>query len=106
MTHVVLSVQRLTTFCQRAKGLLGLQAFPRNLDGMYFERCNAVHTIGMRFAIDVIFIDSRNKVVKIAREVPPQQALVGCLRARGVIELSAGGALPLMVGDTIEFIFV
>jgi uncharacterized membrane protein (UPF0127 family) len=51
----------------------------------------AVHTFGMRYRIDVVFLDERNRVIKIVVAMPPRR-MAWCWRARVVVELAAGQA--------------
>jgi uncharacterized membrane protein (UPF0127 family) len=86
----------------RKKGLLGRDALP---DGcaLIIVPCFAVHTIGMRFPIDVVFVDSHGRVKKIVRRLPPLR-MAGCLSARAVVEFAAGALVPdglLEVGDRL-----
>lgn len=106
MTCLILTVRKASTFFERAQGLLGYKEFPRTFGGVYFERCRAVHTLGMRFSIDVVFIDKRGVIVKIAREVSSQRAWIGCWKAQSVVELPSGRAAQLNVGDALKFEFV
>lgn len=54
-----------------------------------FERCRSVHTIGMRFALDLVWLDADGAVVRLDRAVGPRR-LRTCLAARGVVETAAG----------------
>jgi hypothetical protein len=45
----------------------------------------------MRFAIDAVFVDKENRVVKVAAEIRPWRA-AACRGARAVLELAAGEA--------------
>src|SRR6266478_3518469 len=40
-------------------------------EGLWIEPCNGIHTIGMRFPIDVVMLDRRGDVMGILRSVPP-----------------------------------
>jgi uncharacterized membrane protein (UPF0127 family) len=85
---------------ERARGLLGRDG----LEGaLILDRCRWVHTIGMRFAIDVAYVDAEGTVVKT---VQMQRGRVGVpvLGARYVIEASAGAFARwgLRVGDVVE----
>ena len=57
----------------------------------------------MQFAIDVIFVDTRGRVVKIVRELPPWRMAIAP-RAHAVIELAAGAlkSRDLKVGDAVD----
>jgi len=87
----------------RMKGLLGRKSLGPDT-AMIIDPCSSIHTIGMRFSIDVIFLDSKNTVTALVPQVRPGRLWVsGGWRARRVIE-SEAGLLPLSslhVGDTL-----
>ncbi len=77
------------TFFERARGLLGRDGLPPDC-GMLIERCNAIHTFFMRFAIDAVFLDRNGAVVKIVRNIKPWHPCVwGGFRAKSVIEIQS-----------------
>jgi uncharacterized membrane protein (UPF0127 family) len=84
----------------RRRGLLGRDG----IDGALLLRpARAVHTIGMRFAIDVAFCDGE---LRVLRTVTMARHRVGrpCMKARGVIEAEAGtfAHWELRPGDQLE----
>lgn len=88
---------------RRRKGLLGRDGLARE-EGLWIVPCEAVHTFGMRFAIDLVYLDRGRKVKKVRSNVAPMR-LSGCLSAHSVLELAAGtvhrtGTQP---GDLLEF---
>jgi hypothetical protein len=74
----------------RRRGLAGLPALPVGR-ALHLRPCRAVHTFGMRFALDLVWLDGAGRVVRVDRAVAPRRQRT-CLRARSVIELPAGGA--------------
>jgi uncharacterized membrane protein (UPF0127 family) len=58
---------------------------------MLFERARSVHTVGMREAILVAFLDRDHRVIR-AITVPPRR-VVSCRRARHVLEMPVGTGL-------------
>ena len=72
----------------RRKGLLGRDGLAAG-EGLWIVPCEAVHTFWMRFAIDLIYLDRKQRVVKTRSNVPPWR-LSACLRAHSVVELAAG----------------
>ena len=52
-------------------------------------KCNSVHTFGMRFALDLVWLGRGGRVVRIDTNVPARR-MKTCLRARSVIEARAG----------------
>jgi uncharacterized membrane protein (UPF0127 family) len=87
----------------RSRGLLGRESLAPG-EGLWIVPCEAVHTVGMRFPIDLIFLDRRNIVRKVRSSVPSWR-ISGCLRAHSVIELAAGtlAATQVSPGDTLHF---
>jgi hypothetical protein len=67
--------------------LIGL-AFRRQppADGLLLPGTRSVHTFGMRFALDLHWLDGDGAVVRVDRAVPPRRVRT-CLRARSVLEL-------------------
>lgn len=43
--------------------------------GLLIPRCSSVHTFGMRFALDVFFLDEEGAVLSVRRRVPPRRIL-------------------------------
>ena len=75
----------------RLRGLLCRACPPGPRTGLLLSPCWAVHTIGMRYAIDVAFIDARGRVLRLARKVPPGR-LLACRSATAVVELAPDDA--------------
>jgi len=88
---------------KRRKGLLGREALSAG-EGLWIVPCESVHTFGMRFPIDLVYLDRDKRVKKIRNDVPPWR-ISACLSAHSVLELASGsirrtGTKP---GDTLEF---
>jgi uncharacterized membrane protein (UPF0127 family) len=58
--------------------------------GLLIPRCRAVHTIGMRFRLDLHFLDAEGLTLSVRRAVPPRR-FVREPGARSVLELPAPG---------------
>ena len=58
-------------------------------DGLWIVPCEAVHTFGMKFPIDLVFLSKQRKVRKIRHAVPRRRIAVDLL-AHSVLELPAG----------------
>jgi uncharacterized membrane protein (UPF0127 family) len=83
-------VRRASGPFARLLGLAGLGALPPDA-GLLLPRTRAVHTFGMRFSLDLIWLDGAGSVVRVDRGVPPRRWR-RCRRARTVVELVAGTA--------------
>lgn len=88
---------------KRRKGLLGRDGLGPG-EGLWIVPCESVHTFGMRFPIDLIYLDRKKRVRKV-RCVMPAWRLSACLSAHSVIELPAGAvrASKTERGDVLEF---
>ena len=72
----------------RRKGLLGRAGLGEG-EGLWIVPCESVHTIGMRFAIDLVYLDRSRRVKKVRGSVPAWR-ISACLLAHSVLELPAG----------------
>jgi hypothetical protein len=43
--------------------------------GLLIPRCASVHTFGMRFPLDLYFLDAEGRVLAVRRRVPPRRVL-------------------------------
>jgi uncharacterized membrane protein (UPF0127 family) len=98
-------VDRASTFFDRAIGLLA-RAHVRPDEGLWFDRCSAIHTLGMRSSIDIIFVDDKNAVIQLCPDVRSWRWAVVCRKARGVIELGCGALreVDIIPGDRRELV--
>lgn len=75
----------------RMKGLLGRKSLEIG-DGIWLDPCNSIHMFFMKFAIDAIFLDSENRVIRIYHQIRPWQLTPVLLSVRSVLEIAAGEA--------------
>lgn len=79
-----------TTMRERMRGLLGRTHLPQG-EALYIKPCRAIHTLFMKFPIDVRFYNKRGELVKEVFNVKPGRCFVwGGWRAHGVLESMAG----------------
>jgi uncharacterized protein len=73
-------------------------------EGLWITPCEGIHTVGMKFPIDVLFLDKKRKVVKI-RAAMPRWRMATSLFAHSVLELPSGTAQATQTtsGDQLEF---
>ncbi len=103
--RVVADAVRLTLdSAARRQGLLGLDALPESA-ALVVVPTQGIHTFGMRFAIDVVFVDRGGRILRICSNVPPRR-LRWALRAAAAVELSAGRAdrAGLRVGQALSLV--
>ncbi len=91
------------TFFARLAGLMGRGGLsPRT--GLWIKACNSVHTFGMRFPIDLVFLNKAHQVVKTWEAVRPYRVVWPVRSATSVIELPAHSLRRswTQVGDLLE----
>jgi uncharacterized protein len=102
---VATRIDRLSSFMHRAVGLLARTTL-RPDEGVWITSCRAIHTIGMRVAIDVIFVDREGHVIRAIHDVKPNRIALSCPGARGVVELGSGALreIDVLPGDVLELV--
>ncbi|MGQ9556961.1 MAG: DUF192 domain-containing protein [Desulfurispora sp.] len=74
------------TFWTRLTGLMGRRELPPDR-ALILTPCRAIHTCLMRFAIDVVFLDARGKVIYLQEEMPAWRFTPYLPRAVCAVEL-------------------
>lgn len=82
-----LDVRRAHTRLARLIGLAGLRALPPHV-GLLLPGTSSIHTLGMRFALDLVWLDGAGQIVRVDRGVLPGR-FRACRAARAVVELAA-----------------
>jgi len=73
----------------RMRGLLGRSGLPED-DAMLLRPCGSIHTVGMQFSIDVIFLDQNQCVTRVVKALKPCRFALGGRGAHSAIEMEAG----------------
>ncbi len=96
-------VVEANSLLSRLIGLLGLRQFRRGL-ALWLRPCRAIHTVGMRYPIDALFLDARHRVVRVVSELQPGQVVQTVPNASSVLELPAGvcRSHQVRVGDVLH----
>lgn len=74
-----------------------------HLPGIIFEPAPGIHTFFMRFPIDVVFLDGKNKIIKVYRHMKPWRHTWFYFNSTRVLEVPAG-KFPQQIkeGDILE----
>ncbi|MEO9025428.1 MAG: DUF192 domain-containing protein [Candidatus Tumulicola sp.] len=72
-------------------------------DGLWFDNCATIHTLGMRRPIDAVFLDKHRRVLKVQRAISQHRIAVTCIGAFAVVELGEATleGRDLLVGDEL-----
>jgi uncharacterized membrane protein (UPF0127 family) len=93
------------THWTRLRGLVGLGSENfRNGEALWIVPCRGVHTLGMGFPIDALYLDDSMTVIHIASELRPWRFAPIRTRAASVLELPCRTAVETgtKIGDKIE----
>jgi hypothetical protein len=102
-TILATRLEAARTSATRRKGLLGRDSLLSG-EGLWITPCESVHTFFMRFAIDLVYLDRKQRVRKVRSEVGPWK-LSACWSAHSILELPAGTIVATRTerGDSLEF---
>ena len=92
-------------FFSRLKGLMGVPVLKQG-EGLLLKKEKSIHTFFMRFPIDVIYINSRGKVIKIDQNMVPNRIGRYVSQSDSILELPAGTIeeTETAVGDQLKFL--
>ena len=98
--RVLASAETADSTTSRVRGLLGRLEAP---GALVITRCRWVHSLGMRFDLDVAYLDETGAVIKIQR-LRRHRVGMPVPAARQVVEAEAGAFArwDLHVGDVVE----
>ena len=104
-TWLATTVRKADNFVTRLVGLLRRQSLGPE-EALWLIPSKGVHTIGMKFPIDVIFLDRTNKVIATVCDLPPLRISRLHFSAHSVLELPHGviNKSSTTVGDQIEIL--
>ena len=97
-------VREARDFLSRTRGLLGRDGLEPG-EGLWISPCGSIHSLGMRFDFDVLFLDRTLKVMGRYERFHRNRISSVFWNARGVLELPAGTIerTGTEVGDEIQF---
>ena len=85
-SFLALHVAPADTWRMRMQGLLGRSRLAPD-DGLWLVSCSSIHSIGMRFAVDLIYLDSENRVIHLVEEFRPFRISPFRKQCAGILEL-------------------
>ena len=106
-TFVATEVSVANTYLRRLVGLLGkTKRWARPGRGLWIIPTHGIHTVGMLFPIDLIFLDQTKQVVHIEEHVRPFSISKISMRANSVLELPTHTVFRTgtCIGDRLEIL--
>ncbi len=101
-TCLATQIRVANTLFTRMRGLLGQKVISSN-EAIWIVPCKGIHTIGLKFSIDVIFLDGGNRVIHLIPHLKQNKLSPLKLRAQSVLELAVGSiaATGTEIGDRL-----
>ncbi len=106
-TFVATEVTVANTYLRRLIGLLGkTKRWARPGRGLWIVPSHGVHTVGMLFPIDLIFLDHGKQVIYVEEHVRPFRISKISIKANSILELPAHTVFRTgtRVGDRLEIL--
>ncbi len=74
-------------------------------EGLWIYPCNDIHSIGMRFRFDALFLDKELRVVHLVEDMGPWKVTPIIRQAKSVLELGSGviAQTGTQLGDQLSF---
>jgi uncharacterized membrane protein (UPF0127 family) len=88
---------------ERTAGLLKFT--PLNLNqGLLINKCNSIHTFGMKYSLDIVYLSRHLKVIKVVENIKPTRMSL-CFGAKHTLEMLTGevNRLGIKKGMTLNF---
>ncbi len=93
-------VRYCNRFLSRLKGLLGTTRLNQD-EACWLVPCNMVHTFGMRYPIDVVFLNQNNEVLRMIQNLKPNRFSPFVRGAHSVVEFASGTQQKLRTGEQL-----
>ncbi len=107
--QVIATVQKADSGWAQGWGVLGRRALPVG-EGLWLPGVASVHTLFLRFPLDLLFLDREFRTVQMATQTPAWRWLVRAPGACHTVELGAGTLAQLdrksQIGDQWELVSV
>lgn len=96
-------VQTAAGFTSRFIGLLN-RRYLEDSEALLLRPGGSIHTFGMRFGIDVLFLDRQMRILKIVRRLQPWRLALAPRKTRSVLEVASGRAATLGLRNGVQLI--
>ena len=101
---IAADVNHANGFFGRLRGLMYKKSMPKG-EALLIDRCNSIHTFGMRFSIDVLFLDPAGRILKAVHALGPGR-ISGPVRGGSAVLEMVSGSLPKGIeleGKVVKF---
>lgn len=92
-------------FLERFRGLIGSAPLQEG-EALWIPHCQGIHTFGMAYPIDAVYLNANMKIVRGVEKMRPYSFGPISFQTASVLELSAGSIrkLKIKTGDFLLFV--
>jgi uncharacterized membrane protein (UPF0127 family) len=96
-----MKVKTATTYYARMRGLIGTFQHQLDFDALHLIPCKGVHTYGMKYSLDLAFLDRQGRVIALKKNIAPNKICSSPKGTQSVLERPTSMRPWLNVGDYI-----
>ena len=98
-------IKTADSFLRKLFGLVFSAQLKEN-DGLLIDNCSSIHTFWMRYPIDILFLDSDNRVIRFFEDLKPFRVTPFIRGAVKTVELKSGTvkACLINIGDCLKLV--
>ena len=102
-TVVAHEVRVAQNFVERMRGLIGSKPLTEG-EGFFIPLCQGIHTLGMGYPIDVLYLDGEGRIIVAFKDMVPNRLGSVSFKTQSVLELPQGAInrSRSRVGDLID----
>ena len=99
------NIKTADSFFRKLFGLV-FSAQLKESEGLLIDNCSSIHTFWMRYPIDVLFLDSDNRVIRFFEDLKPFRVTPFIRGAVKTVELKSGSvrACSIKTGDCLKLL--
>ena len=88
---------------RRLIGLLSRKSF-NDIDGLLLSPCSQIHSIGMRFEFDAVYLDNTYRIVALYKNIKKNRILPYNIAVKNILELPLGTIKlkKMEIGDVLK----
>lgn len=100
---ITVKASELKSFDEKSKGLIGAE----EIKPVFFKTHFGIHTFGVKFPIDIVILDGKNRVVKTKKSLRPNRIFLWNPKFEKVLELPSGEIEKKRIkkGEIISIVF-
>jgi uncharacterized membrane protein (UPF0127 family) len=97
-----MKIKVIRSYFGRMKGLLGTDEQELDFDALHLIPCKGIHTFGMKYALDIAFVNRKGRVIAVRKNVVPNRVITSPPETQSVVERPASIKSWLALDDFVK----